>query len=60
MFEEYDDILDIETLMDILSIGRNKAYNLVSSKEIEACKIGKSWKVPKDNVVEFIKKKCKN
>jgi len=60
MFEQYDDILTIEELCEMLNIGRNKSYDLVCNREIEACKIGKSWKVPKDNVIEFIKKKCKN
>jgi hypothetical protein len=43
MFAEYDDLIDIESLMDMLCIGRNKAYELVNSKEIAACKVGKSW-----------------
>lgn len=60
MFEEYDDLIDIETLMEILCIGRNKAYDLVNSNDIGACKIGKSWKIPKRNVINFLENKCKN
>lgn len=60
MFEEYDDLIDIETLMDILCIGRNKAYDLVNSKDIGACKIGKSWKIPKKNVIDFLERECRN
>lgn len=58
MFEEYEDLLDIETLTNMLCIGRNKAYELVSTKDIAACKIGKSWKIPKQNVINFINKSC--
>jgi excisionase family DNA binding protein len=60
MFAEYDDLIDIETLMDMLCIGRNKAYELVNSKEIAACKVGKSWKIPKKNVIDFLEKECGN
>lgn len=60
MFEEYQDLLDIETLMEVLCVGRNIAYELVNSKDIGACKIGKSWKIPKQNVIDFINKSCNN
>ncbi len=60
MFAEYDDLIDIESLMDMLCIGRNKAYELVNSKEIAACKLGKSWKIPKKNVIDFLDRACKN
>ena len=31
MFENYDDVVHVEDLMEMLDIGRNKAYELLQS-----------------------------
>lgn len=54
MFDNYDDILTVEQLMEILSIGRNKAYELLNSGEIKAFKIGRVWKIPRQMLDEYI------
>lgn len=52
------DIISIEELCEALSIGKNTAYSLLNSKEIAAFRIGRSWKIPKESVSEYINKKC--
>jgi excisionase family DNA binding protein len=47
-------LLDVCDLIDILGIGRSKAYELVKSGKIRAFKIGKRWKITQDAVDEFI------
>ena len=47
-------VLKVENLMPILSIGRNTAYELVRSGQIRSIRIGASYRIPKDAVVEFI------
>lgn len=59
MFDNYDDILTVEQLMELLCIGRNKAYELLKSGEIKAFKIGKVWKVPRKMLDDFILESCK-
>ena len=54
MFEQYDDILTIEELCDILMIGRNAAYSLLNSHKIQAFRIGKTWKIPKKALEAYI------
>lgn len=54
MFENYDELLSIESLCELLNIGRNTAYRLLSSGEIKAFRIGRNWKIPRDAVQEFI------
>ncbi len=54
MIEQYSEILSIEELCEILAIGKNVAYRLLSEKEIKAFKIGKKWKIPKNSVKNFI------
>jgi len=54
MLENYDDILTVEQLMEILYIGRNTAYKLIKDKEIKCFKIGKSYKIPRQSVTDYI------
>ncbi|WP_068785042.1 helix-turn-helix domain-containing protein [Paenibacillus phocaensis] len=57
MLEDYDDIVDIECMMGILAIGRNKAYELLRSGQIKSFKIGKSYRIPKQCINDYIWKK---
>jgi len=54
MLEEYDALLNIQELQQILNVGRNSAYELLKSGEIPAFRIGKNWKIPKDAVIHYI------
>ncbi len=52
--EDYPIVLRIDDLIEILSIGRNAAYDLIRSGEIRSIRIGKSYRIPRDAVVEYI------
>lgn len=54
MLEQYDALLTISELREILSIGRNAVYDLLNSGDIQAFRIGRNWKVPKDAVIQYI------
>ena len=54
MFEEYEDLVGIEELCSMLSIGKTMAYEMLRSKQIKAFRIGRSWKIPKKSVEEYI------
>jgi excisionase family DNA binding protein len=54
MFENYDDVVTIEELMEILDIGKNNAYKLLRSGEIKSFKIGKVYKIPKVCIQKYI------
>lgn len=56
----YNDILTIEDLCEILAIGKNTAYSLLSSKEIQAFKVGRNWKIPRDSVEKYIEGKSRS
>lgn len=60
MFENYDDVINIEDLMEILSIGKNNAYKLLQSGEIKSFKIGKVYKIPKIYIEEYILSKVES
>jgi excisionase family DNA binding protein len=59
MYESLNDILTVDELMEILYIGRNYAYSLLNSGAIKGFKIGRSWRVPRSSIEEFIINSCK-
>ena len=60
MYESFsEEILTVEEFAELLYIGRNTEYKILNSGEIRAFKIGKSWKIPKDAVSEYILKKSR-
>ncbi|MEB4818887.1 helix-turn-helix domain-containing protein [Bacillus thuringiensis] len=54
MFDAYDDVVPIEDLMEMLDIGRNKAYELLKSGQIKSFKIGKSYRIPKMCIQNYV------
>ncbi|MFC5532228.1 helix-turn-helix domain-containing protein [Cohnella yongneupensis] len=54
MFTEYDDVITLSDMMEILAIGRNKAYDLLRSGQIKSFKIGKAYRIPKSCIEEYI------
>ena len=54
MLENYNDILEIEDLCEILNIGMNWGYRLLAEQKIQAFKIGRNWKIPKASLVNYI------
>jgi len=60
MFNDFNDILTPEDLLDILFIGKTTLYKLLNSGEIQSFKIGKKHKIPKQALIEYIIRKYKN
>ncbi|EJQ91282.1 helix-turn-helix domain-containing protein [Bacillus toyonensis] len=54
MFQHYDDVVTIEDLMEMLDIGRNKAYALLQSGQIKSFKVGKSYRIPKICIQNYV------
>ena len=54
MYNDPNDLISIDELCTILSIGRNAAYHLLNTKQIKAFKIGRVWKISRVAVEEFI------
>lgn len=55
MFKEYPDILTIPQVAQALGIGRKAAYTLVNDKKLGHIRVGRTIKVPKFSLEEFIK-----
>lgn len=52
-------IIEIDELCERLNIGKNTAYNLLTSGEIDSFKIGSVWKIPLSSVDDYIERKCR-
>ena len=54
MLNQYDDVLTVSDLQEILSIGRSGAYDLLRTGAIPSIKIGKKYRIPKDAVLHYL------
>ena len=54
MLSNYDDILTVSEVMDILYIGKNTVYQLLASGHLKGFRIGKSWRIPREFLIEYI------
>ena len=50
------DVLLVKDLERILHLGRNSAYQLVSSGRIKSVKVGTKYLIPKNFVIDFLSK----
>jgi len=54
MFKSYPDCISVLQLQQMLSIGRNKAYELLKSKQIKHKRLGSTYLIPKIYVIEYL------
>jgi len=54
MFENYRDVVGIDELCEMIGVGRNKAYTLINTGEIKSFTVGKTHKIPKKCVIDYI------
>ena len=55
MLENYEDILDVTDVCRILRIERKLAYKLIRNGEIFAIKVGYRYRIPKFELIRFIR-----
>lgn len=54
MLDNYEDILTVDDLTEMLIIGRNTAYHLINTGQIKSVKIGRIHRIPRQNVINYI------
>ena len=57
MFAKYPDVVTVSQLCAMLSIGKNTAYKLVTRNTIPSVKMGRVYKIPKANIVKYLRDK---
>jgi len=55
MFEQYNDLVTVEELCEMLFIGKNAAYKLLAAGKLKCFRINRIWKIPRQSVSEYIK-----
>ena len=54
MFATYKDVVDVSQLAEMLGIGITLAYKLVKQNAIKSIKIGRQYKIPKQNIICYL------
>lgn len=54
MFKKNPDVVSVEILQEMLGICRKNAYLLVKENKIRSARVGRSYKIPKLCVVEYL------
>lgn len=57
MFEKWPDIMTVKECQQLLKVGKNTILDLIHSGELDAFRIGRRWKIPKEAVIEYLKGK---
>ena len=58
MTDDFGEILTVTDVMELLYIGRNTVYQLLNSGELKGFRIGRTWKIPRDCLSNYILAKC--
>lgn len=57
IFDGYPDVVTFEQLQEMLgNVGRTLAYKLLQNKEIESFKCGRSYRILKSKVIEYLQR----
>ncbi|MBS4535929.1 helix-turn-helix domain-containing protein [Clostridium sp. D2Q-14] len=54
MFKEYPDVVDVEQMSEMIGISTKTAYKLLRENKIQHFKIGRTYKIPKLNILLYI------
>lgn len=55
MFENYPDVVEVEDLCEMLGgISKKLAYRLLANQEIRSVRVGRTYKIPKVCVIEYL------
>ena len=55
MLDQYEDLMTVQDIQEVLHVGKNRAYELLRDGTISSIRLGKSWKVPKEAVISFLR-----
>ena len=54
MLDDYQDIMTVPEIAEILKKKKNRVYELLESGTIKGFRIGRVWKIPKKALEEYI------
>lgn len=54
LLADFDDVLTVTEMRQALKIGRNKCYNLLTTGTIPSKRIGRDYRIPKINIINYL------
>ena len=60
MLSNYNEILSVSDVCDILLIGRNRTYELLQLGLLSGFRIGRTWRIPKKSLERYIIQSCRS
>lgn len=54
LFKNFDDVVTVDDVCQMLHIGRSMAYKLLGDGTIKTIKIGKRFIIPKQSIIDFL------
>lgn len=54
MFYNYPDVVSVYQLKEMLQISKTLAYKLVNTNCIKGIKVGRDYKIPKVNIINYL------
>ena len=57
LLNQYPPVLSVKQVAEILAVSHNTAYALVRSGQIHSVRVGRSYRVPLDAVIDYL---CKH
>ena len=55
MFQTYHEVVTVPEMAKMLRIGRNSAYELVNTGQMQSVRVGNQIRIPKSCIIEFLK-----
>lgn len=59
MFDDYPDVSSAEEAAEALRVRENAIYRLLNEGKLKAFKNGRTWRIPKDALKEYIKEQAR-
>jgi len=55
VFKDYPDVLDVKQVSQLLSVSTKTVYRLLRNGTLDSLKVGREFRVPKVNVMKYVK-----
>lgn len=55
MLEQYEPIMTVSEVSEVLMVSKNTTYELLREKKLAGYRNGRIWYVPKDSLLDFIR-----
>ena len=56
LLNQYPPVLSVKQVAEILAVSQNTSYALVRSKQIHSIRVGRSYRIQLDAVIDYLRK----